>query len=305
MSVTFGPDGQIPEPFTMRIPFQASNDASIEIFRRQALARTASERFKRASSLDMRVQDNLMEQVSLRENTETFFKENPLGALPKLDAQMMDYLNELMPARERAIIENLQLPLPPPKVLEHYALSNLEHFKIAGDGNCLYRSLAWWKYGTVSAHARVRNELCNKLEEVMNNPHNYPELFELMQNDVVGLDDLTYDTPSGYDFSKCKEPGAWGNAFTIVLACLCYHTAIMVVSTRGHDMRFTLINNPDDPTSSEKLWWIFHHKHEGIELHYSVLAPKRALKLGQETDSSDDGLSSEGGSDHDYDYDTE
>lgn len=104
-------------------------------------------------------------------------------------------------------------------------------FKIRGDGNCLFRSIAFAVSGNEELHLYIRNIITSFIAK-SRNPIVYNE------------------TPEDYlKRTKMRENGVWGTDIEIYFAAKVFNCSIFVYSKHGHSYEW-LEFKPENKTTS-------------------------------------------------------
>lgn len=120
-------------------------------------------------------------------------------------------------------------------------------FKIRGDGNCLFRSIAFAVSGNEELHLYIRNIITSFIAK-SRNPIVYNE------------------TPEDYlKRTKMRENGVWGTDIEIYFAAKVFNCSIFVYSKHGHSYEL-LEFKPENKTTSLAIY--LHHKNSD---HYDVV----------------------------------
>lgn len=159
-----------------------------------------------------------------------------------------------------------------------YAYTKYTKGSAAGDGNCMYRSLAFLRYGDEKHHGRVRRELCDFLDTLLNDGPDTDELRDkfIEQMDIIDADkrntvsQLVQKNGNTYDCTDCRTDGKWGNDYTLALSCAVYNVGIVVLRKANNvDSAICMFRN----STPENIYWLYYN---GI--HYIPMVPRTAPK---------------------------
>ena len=151
--------------------------------------------------------------------------------------------------------------------------STLQVVPIYGDGNCLFRALAWWRYaGKDDQYKKVRKEVVDWVAKNTDAPLSYPGdsrmLDEVLDEDWV---------------NEMKKDGVYGDDVVIRGAATLYGVNIFMacsINTPIRDNTSELAKGyqkffPVDIDKADETWGIVLQYHEkGAKRHYDVLTPK-------------------------------
>jgi len=154
-------------------------------------------------------------------------------------------------AQEPGLFAQLDTPQGRDLIQTHLKL----HFRtknVRADGNCQFRAIAWWRYGSEEEHRRVRREVYDQL---VNDPH----ILRLggSGENWFEVDDGVYGPPE-----RCLDDGLFGNHATLQAAANRYHARIVYVDNTGVPQAV----DPCDGTPPGEVWYLRWLDHT----HYMV-----------------------------------
>ena len=167
----------------------------------------------------------------------------------------------------------LSAPLKDPKKGWPIKSNLLKVEKVEGDGNCLFRALAWWQYGDEEAHRQVRKEVVEWVKQHPTASAKYPgdlntTLAELVRPSFSQwVDKMKKDKVYGDDVAIRGAAGLYGVNIFVVSSI---NTPVESTTKRGYIKYF-----PVDIETAEVTWGIVQQWHEEeVQRHFDVLTPK-------------------------------
>jgi hypothetical protein len=141
------------------------------------------------------------------------------------------------------------------RLVKRASARGLQVDDVAGDGNCLFRALAYWAYDDVARHAQVRAEVVKWMESHTNTADQSAVLSEF--DGCVDWQDYC---------RRVATDTAWGGQLELMNAARYYCVQIVVLSSLERAERPVV----HEPYQQSTAVWTLGHIHE---LHYVVLRP--------------------------------
>ena len=157
-------------------------------------------------------------------------------------------------------------------------LNGFRHHRIVGDGNCLFRSISYWLFGSESSHPRVRHEIVAAMKSMQY----FEEKYENQCREAYKKHSDDTKDYNGY-LSRMKKNTVYGTFLELEAVAIIYQFNAHVVIDGGDRTEWAFMNLP----SAE---WAFRNRPSEADLslphyyfafrnmnHYDVM-----LKIGEQ-----------------------
>lgn len=156
------------------------------------------------------------------------------------------------------------------KVKTVYVLNTVP---MKADGNCLFRSLSYWLYGTEDRHAEIRNMVCQWLSS----PKNWAKVSGFMPDMAPGEDPEHAALDHAGTVERMARIGTWSNEFEVMVAAEVLQRTIHVYycydKARGEATLFS--SYPENSSSSLPPLVVTHSVN-----HYDVVTVSKYIEGG-------------------------